>query len=237
MLDLFEEHEAVSVHRGGAEPVYHLTPDQALRAAYYRNTIVHFFVPGAIAELTLAAVADGSVGPDEVDDHALELRDLLKFEFFFGAKERFLEELHIELAEADPQWRDRIRTPGGADELLGTLALLRAHWALLPFLEAYLVVADTLAASTGPFDDKEFLRACLGRGEQYRLEGRVRAPEAVSKALYASALSLARNRGLVDGSAQARGAFSEEVRAVLARAVRIGRLAEVREAERVTPGS
>ncbi len=237
VLDLFEEHEAVSVHRGGAEPVYHLTPDQALRAAYYRNTIVHFFVPGAIAELTLAAVADGSVGPDEVDDHALELRDLLKFEFFFGAKERFLEELHIELAEADPQWRDRIRTPGGADELLGTLALLRAHWALLPFLEAYLVVADTLAASTGPFDDKEFLRACLGRGEQYRLEGRVRAPEAVSKALYASALSLARNRGLVDGSAQARGAFSEEVRAVLARAVRIGRLAEVREAERVTPGS
>ncbi len=238
VLDLFEEHEAVSVHRGGAEPVYHLTPDQALRAAYYRNTIVHFFVPGAIAELALAAVADRSVAPEDLADHALELRDLLKFEFSFGTKERFLEELSTELAEADPEWRMRLAGPEDAADLLDRLPLLRAHWALLPFLEAYVVVADTLADLSGPFDDKEFLRSCLGRGEQYRLEGRVRAPEAVSKALYRSALALARNRGLVEGTEEARAAFSDEVRSVLRRATHVGRLAELRESGLpITPGS
>lgn len=230
VLDLFEEHEAVSVYRGGREPVYHLTPDQALRAAYYRNTIVHFFVPGAIAELALAAVAEGVVGPQDFDAHLLDLRDLLKFEFFFPNKERFLEEVDRELAESDEEWRAALTDRRTAARLLETMPLLRAHWALLPFLEAYLVVADTLADVSGPLDAKEFTRACLGRGEQYRLEGKVRAPEAVSTALYDSALSLARNRGLVEGDGAARAVFSDEVRAVLRRATHVGRLADAREA-------
>ncbi len=230
VLELFEEHEAVSVHRGGAEPVYYLTPDQALRAAYYRNTIVHFFVPGAVAELALAAVAEGAIDATGFDDQVLELRDLLKFEFFFPSKDRFLEEVDREVAEADGGWRSRLDDRTEAARLLEQMPLLRAHWALLPFLEAYLVVADTLAASSGAFERDGFLTACLGRGEQYRLEGKVRAPEAVSTALYDSALGLARNRNLIEGDDASRIAFSEEVRAVLRRAIHIGRIAEAREA-------
>ena len=34
-----------------------IAPDQHLAAAYYRNTVIHFFVNGAIAELALIRAA------------------------------------------------------------------------------------------------------------------------------------------------------------------------------------
>ena len=39
----------VTCYAEGPEPVYAIGPDQHLTAAYYRNTIIHFFVTGAIA--------------------------------------------------------------------------------------------------------------------------------------------------------------------------------------------
>ncbi|MBT8240381.1 MAG: 1-acyl-sn-glycerol-3-phosphate acyltransferase, partial [Acidimicrobiia bacterium] len=46
-------HGSLTVDSSGPAPTFHLTPKQAIEAAYYRNTVVHFFVPGAIAELAL----------------------------------------------------------------------------------------------------------------------------------------------------------------------------------------
>ena len=47
----------------GPEPVYAIGPDQHLTAAYYRNTIIHFFVNGAIAELALLRAAEDGRRP------------------------------------------------------------------------------------------------------------------------------------------------------------------------------
>src|SRR5207245_10950787 len=61
-----------------------------------------------------------------------------------------------------------------------------------------------------------FLRACLALGQQYVLQRRILSPESVSQVLFATALSLARNRGLVDPGApdlvERRRAFAEELR-------------------------
>lgn len=166
-----------------------LTHRQAVEISYYRNTVVHFFVPGAMVELALASEEAPPLG------EALALRDLLKFEFFFPARHRFVELIRGELARVDPGWEHHVETREGRRQLLERIRPLRAHWALLPFLEAYLVVAEELAEA-GPSEEKRFLAACLHRGMAARREGRLRSPEAVSKALFKTALELVENRGL-----------------------------------------
>ena len=52
-----ESHDVVVRYADGPEPVYVIGPDQHLAAAFYRNTVIHFFVIGAIAQAGLARVA------------------------------------------------------------------------------------------------------------------------------------------------------------------------------------
>ncbi|HVR32093.1 MAG TPA: 1-acyl-sn-glycerol-3-phosphate acyltransferase [Acidimicrobiia bacterium] len=214
-------HGSLTVEAG----VYVLTPNQAIQAAYYRNTVVHYFVPGAIAELALSAT-DTADPLDDFWQEVARLRDLLKFEFFFAERDEFRRELAAELDRGVPGWQDHIRR-GERHDVLRMMDPLRAHWAVLPFLEAYRVVAEELVATNGPVEnEKAFLEAALERGARDRLTGRVEADESVSKALMQSALELARNRGLLDGPQSRRQLFAAEVSAVCERAAEIGRLAD-----------
>jgi glycerol-3-phosphate O-acyltransferase len=52
-LDALVETRVVERYDRGYEPVYRIGEDQELTAAYYRNSVVHFFVTGSIAELAL----------------------------------------------------------------------------------------------------------------------------------------------------------------------------------------
>jgi glycerol-3-phosphate O-acyltransferase len=238
-LDLLVENGVISVFAEGVEPVYAIGPDQHLTAAYYRNTIIHFFVNGAIAELALLHAAEPN-GHDPLSafwNGAMELRDLLKFEFFFAEKEEFRRELLLEVALHDPQWEMQVAGgPAQIQALLRRFKPFSAHRVLRPFLEAYRVVADalTLLPADAPFDQSAFLSRCLALGKQYRLQRRIRSSESVSKVLFETALRLARNRGLVDGQApdlaEKRRAFAEEIRDAIRRVDAIGALAASRMA-------
>jgi glycerol-3-phosphate O-acyltransferase len=57
-LEALVENGVVSCFAEGPEPVYAIGPDQHLAAAYYRNTIIHFFVTLAIAEVALLKAAE-----------------------------------------------------------------------------------------------------------------------------------------------------------------------------------
>ena len=160
----------------GREPVWSVGPEQHLVAAFYRNSAVHFLVGRAVAELALARAG---VDPE---DEALRLRDLLKFEFFFAAKDEFVEEMRAEfgILEREP----------------APIAL--APLVLRPFLEAYLVVANCLAEMHPGhrLHEREFLDECLGVGNQWLLQRRLASAESVSLELYRTGLQLARQRGL-----------------------------------------
>lgn len=237
VLDRLREHNIVTRFDEGPEPVYRIQDEQYLAAAYYRNTIVHYFVIGAIAELALLHAAE-SGRADETEafwQEAMRLRDLLKFEFFFSDKESFVAEMRTELSRFRENWESSLREgAGGARGLLGRLRPLRAHWALGPFLEAYLVVGDALESRPHgePIEAKEFLAACLGLGEQYRLQQKITKAEAVSQVLFKSALGLASNRHLLDdrdGIAAERSIFAAEIRDVVRRVDVIGTLAAGRK--------
>ena len=215
VIALLGEHGNV-VTFNGTRPVYYLKPDQALRAAYYRNVVVHHFVPRGVIELALAMVGPGAVGKIEEDlwTGVDGIRDLLKFEFFFPEKDRLRSAIREDLDSSVPGW-----TRMTASTILSRLNPPIAPWAIVPFLESYLVVADALADANPDreFNEKEFLSTAMKLGEAYRLMGRVSA-DSVSIVAFRQGLALAGNRGLLKpgpGVASARAEFAGEVRRVI----------------------
>ncbi|HWF74932.1 MAG TPA: glycerol-3-phosphate 1-O-acyltransferase [Solirubrobacteraceae bacterium] len=228
-LDSLCLHGVARAYTGGSEPVWSISPERHLEAAFYRNSIIHFFLNRAIAELVLVYV-DEKRPPDPVEAgwrEALRVRDLLKFEFFFAPTQEFESELRTELGLLDPDWELRVGDPGAAWTALTETRLRLAPLLLSSFLEAYLVVAERLAQRDPGevIDEKQFAAECLGVAHQYRLQQRIHSTESISRELFGTALRLAGNRGLLepggDELAARRAAFADEVRTLVARLQRI----------------
>lgn len=239
ILDALAQHQVVNVHKGGLETVYSIGADQHLAAAFYRNTIVHFFLNGAIAELALLKAAEQPFEEREAAfwDEALRLRDLLKFEFFFKEKGEFRAGLDAELKLQSPDWRETLargREPTLA--LLKAFQPLSAHSVLRSFFEAYAVVADTLAAhDPGIVDERKLLNDCAAVGRQYMLQKKIQSAESVSKHLFQTGVQLARNQKLleiVDDVGARRRAFAASLADVMRRIDTIEALAHERVRER-----
>jgi len=215
VLDWLAEHDNVSSHEALGRRAFWLTDDQMIRISYYRNMIVHFFVNRALAEMAFGSAAETEVEePDSVREKLLAFRDLLKFEFFFPEKDEFLSNVETDIAIDVPGW-DQVLVTTGAGEVRAKLGPPLAHWAILPFLDAYQVVGDELEALRGVYDEKSFLKGCLARARMYRIEQRLISGESASQVLFKSALALASNRDLIEDSAGVtarRAEFASEVR-------------------------
>ena len=215
VLSGLADHGNVSSHEALGKTVYWPDEEQMIRISYYRNMIVHFFVPRALSEMALTSLIDAEDQSYEaVASALLGFRDLLKFEFFFQEKELFLDDAATDVAIDAPNWEEHLAA-NGPIELLAKMGSPVAHWAVLPILEGYQIVGDELEALTKPFDEKAFLKACLGRARMYRIEEKLISGESASQVLFKSALDLAGNRGLLAEGPEVverRRLFAEEVR-------------------------
>ena len=236
-LETLVESRVVTTYAAGLDTVYQITPEQEPTAAYYRNTIIHFFVNGAIAELALLEAAEREGEPRaRFWDAAKGLRDLLKFEFFFAEKDEFRAEVDAELRLHDPEWEHALgRGRNAIEQLVRRIRPFSAHRVLRPFLESYRVVADGLARRdpAAAFDEPGFTTSSLALAQQYQLQRRIHSGESVSKVLFATALRLAKNRKLVDPGpdlADRRQRFAAEIRDALRRVDAISALAQARRA-------
>ena len=219
----------------GPEPVWALVPDQFLTAAYYRNTILHFFVNASIAELALLHAAGTTQHRRQAfDDEAMRLRDLLKYEFFFADKDAFKKELAAEVAFHAPDWEARLEK-GEVEDVVRHFKPFSAHRILRPFVDAWRTVADALLRhdAAAPVETAPFIDRCLSLGKQYVLQKRVHSEESVSKVLFDTALKLAANRNLLvvgEGLVERRRAFSEQLKDVVRRLDAVESLAASRRA-------
>jgi glycerol-3-phosphate O-acyltransferase len=157
----------LTCYSAGDETIWGVGPGQHLNAAFYRNGAIHFLVVRAIAELALLSVAQGRAGGGDAWEEALRLRDLLKFDFFFAGRGDFRAEVETELALIDPD-ATLDAEPDVATRWLQRTPLHVAHLVLRPYLEAYWLVAERLAAADedDEFDETRFLDDCLRVGRQ-----------------------------------------------------------------------
>src|SRR5690606_33451377 len=76
LLDGLAEHKAVSSHQALGRTVYWLDDEQMIQVSYYRNVVVHYFAPRAIAEIALDAATESDARRvEDVEDIAQGIRD------------------------------------------------------------------------------------------------------------------------------------------------------------------
>lgn len=195
------DRKLISKYDEGPEPVYSLDEDRYPVAGYYRNTVVHYFVNKAIGELAWAGVLERPAKRrvDAFWEETDRLRDLLKFEFFYSPKDEFREQIDQEISMYEPDWRSVLA--GRKDKARAALASMRpliAHASLLPYIEAYGVVAqvlDRLDPGVG-IDEKECVAAALKLGQQRYLQRRVSSKASIAKLLFSNGYKLFGNFGL-----------------------------------------
>ncbi len=205
----------VKVHDRTETPVYYIPPDQYLAAAYYRNTIIHYFLAAALAEVGLALCALAIAAPGEQDLQAAVMRlvELYRFEFFFPPPQQLLAEVAREARERYPDWDNGTQS---LRELLRQRPPRFGHAILRSISESYLVIAVTLLEQQWqPVDNqKHFLDRLQARGEQMLLRRTIGCEASISRDLLASGLRLAQHRQLLAGIgteiAPRRHAFAEE---------------------------
>jgi glycerol-3-phosphate O-acyltransferase len=238
-------------YAGGTERVWGIGAEQHLIAAVYRNTAIHVLIERAITELCLLALAesagkkstsgsssaeqDGSAASAQVGiDEALRLRELLKFDFFFAQRDKFIADLREEIAimAAPDTLNDDEVTPAQASNWLGRARPLVAHLVLRPFLDAYRLVGERLAAfeDDEDVDQEEVVRDCLRVGQQWSLQGLLASEESVSGEMFRTALKLAQHRDLLAAQSpqvgKRRQEFADEIREVASAIDRIAAIVQ-----------
>jgi glycerol-3-phosphate O-acyltransferase len=218
-----KDHGVVSRFEGATDIVYGISREHHLAAAYYRNTIIHFFVNSAITELALLRILelDRGAKPAEVIDEALRIRDLLKFEFFFAGTDEFADQIRSELDYHDAAWKTHVEERN-VRVVLDTFHPFRSPAILRPFFDAYAVVGQVVEshAYESVLDPDQLASESLALGKQWLLQSRLRSPESVSLGLIGSALQLADNRGLIEPTSdivEKRLTFAAELREIARR--------------------
>jgi len=222
----------VTQYDGPVERVFYVSLDHQHEAAFYRNTVIHFFVNRAITELAViqAAEDDAADIPSATWQNARRLKDLLKFEFFFPTTREFSDQIAAEASYMYPGWEQDALTPQRVLEEARKLELVLAHRVIGPFLEAYSVLADQLAAAgDGAVEQKALVASSLSLARQRWLQKTLHTPESISKDYFVNAFQLAKNQNLITSDAPdlagRRAQFAEELRGIVRRMDDLRRIA------------
>lgn len=232
-------------YEAGSENIYSIDPAKHPMASYYRNIIAHHFLDRAMIELALFELRDIDGGDltaafwTKID----RLRDLFKFEFFYPPRDEHRAGLEAELARIDPVWDRRLASGDrGVAQLIRRCQPVVGHAILLPFAEAYSVVAELLtrAKPGDEVDAKALTGAALVEGRQAWLLRRISSEAAIGKLLFENGLSLIRHMGLAEtatpDSLAARRALLGELRG-LANVMESMRLSTTALADKLPGGS
>jgi glycerol-3-phosphate O-acyltransferase len=214
----------VSTYDGGEEDVFWVELSHQHEAAFYRNTMVHFFVTRAITEL--AALEAAEERAEDINSatwlHARRLKDLLRFEFFFPGTKEFAGQVASEITLIHPEWQGDTFTAEDVLERLGDQQLILAHRVIGAILEAYRVLADELALlGDEPADEKALVERSLGIARQRWLQSMLPTAESISRDYFRNAAQVAGKLGLLAAEApdlaQRREAFAGEMRQTVRR--------------------
>lgn len=187
----------------GPTAVFSIRDDQYPMAGYYRNTIVHYFVDKAIAEIALLSAIDAADAEraDVFWTEARNLRDLLKFEFFHSDGDTFVTNLEAELSRADESWSATLNGQAdGVRSLLEGMRPIVAPATLRSFIEGYWIVAE-LFAELEPSEtlaEDAAVELALPWGEQLCRQRLVSTRASVGKQLFRGAHQLLGHRGLLE---------------------------------------
>ncbi len=205
-LNVFQEGALIQVHGIEHDAIYQVPDEKRLALDFYKNNLIHFFVPTGLVATALQTHRDARTGVKRaaLASRVQELAVMLRPEFqlksesdveFDEALSRLLDGGEIALKGKGEDVMVRVRD---GDDAMARLAF---HAALIRnFVESYRVAAHSLQLLLGgPMPAKDLLKKALGAGERMFLTGDIQQREAVCKPNLENALATFRAAGYLSG--------------------------------------
>ncbi|MCU0581893.1 MAG: 1-acyl-sn-glycerol-3-phosphate acyltransferase, partial [Syntrophales bacterium] len=186
---LFVREEMIAVDGGGQgaaaqnEAIYTLQAEKRLSMDYYKNMIVHYFLPVAFVGLSAFTTSDKNITFTTLSDDYAFLKKLFRHEFIFDDERSDADEIRQSLAYLQTRgyvdYEEGRATPvpvrliNGGKEVLKTFAgLLQTH------LESYWLVTRSISLIEHQGrEEKDWLREIRRLGLKFYKDGEIRRYE------------------------------------------------------------
>jgi glycerol-3-phosphate O-acyltransferase len=201
-LSIFESNKQVRITRDAGEVFYATEDDARLELAFYRNTLVHHFVPEGLLATAILRFQSPSIDLDELMAETLFLSRLFKYEWIY--------EERAEFENVFARTLDYFEDMGFVDVVFveegGRIEVVRPSTELeyfrrivLTFLEAYVIVANLLDdVKDTPMEEGALIKEALKRGRADFLRGEIHFFESLSKPTFKNALRLLVDWGVLE---------------------------------------
>ncbi|MGB0589220.1 MAG: 1-acyl-sn-glycerol-3-phosphate acyltransferase [Myxococcota bacterium] len=199
VLSRYETEKFVTVHNFEKGNVYTLADDQRMNLEFYKNNIVHLFIPEAILAAALRSQGAGKQATEAaLREAASFLSQTLKYDFVYDPAMTFDEQFDRSLAAfenaglIDRRQGLDAEGPGlirATSDPRGQTVLAGLHQILQPWLESYWILASTIDESlTEEISQKEFFRTAQTNAQRRFQVGDIRCPESASSVTFKHAL-------------------------------------------------
>ncbi len=175
------------------EVVYSLEDDKRMNLEYYKNNILHYFLPVSFVAMSVLTSSEDMVPINRISDDYSFFKRLFRHEFIFDDQKSDGDEVREVLAYL----RDRGMIAGFDKEEKAWIEVKgRGRTNLLPFaglihnyMESYwVVVRGAYYLRKGPKAERDWLKNIRGLGVRMYRKGEIRRAEALSQSNYQSAI-------------------------------------------------
>jgi glycerol-3-phosphate O-acyltransferase len=198
-VGLLRDGKLVMQHGEGKDAVYTLPEERRVALEYYKNNIIHFFVPRALISAALMVREDErAVSENALRERVRKLSRLFKYEFMYRADTSFdqifddaLRDM-LQVGELE-LLVDRVRPTDDLGHRVSIYAVM-----IRSYFEAYLLAGRAVQElpSEG-LSRKEWMKRGLALGQRLYLSGEIEDREAISKHKLETAFQALRDHGLV----------------------------------------
>lgn len=201
-LDLFEVNDQIKCTKDGGEVVYSVPEDARLQLSFYRNNIVHHFVPEALLSAAISRFQSAEIELEPLMEETLFLSKLFKFEWIYEERAEFRNVFMRTL-----QYFEECAWVSIQDGEKQMVTIAQPHPVeleffrrlVLTFLEAYAIVTGLLEnMANKPMEKKEIVESALKSARADYLKGKILFQESLSKPTYENALRLLEDWKIVE---------------------------------------
>jgi glycerol-3-phosphate O-acyltransferase len=198
-LNLFDQSGLIS--RMGAEDeeeeveevVYSLEDEKRMNLEYYKNNILHFFLPVSFVATSILATPEDMLPLNRIRDDYAFFKRLFRHEFIFDDQKEDLEEVRETLSYLRDKGMiagfDREEKPWIEVKGRGRTDLLPFGGLIHNYMESYwVVIRGCYYLRKGAKEERDWLKYIRGLGARMYRKGEIRRAEALSQSNYQSAI-------------------------------------------------
>lgn len=189
----------ISMRHTGQELIYSTVERKRLDLDYYRNNIIHHFVPASIFVVALESFSVEAVPYQALDPRMRELSRLFKFEFLFRSESDFDKVVREALADLEREGAVReengfiVKPPEAREKRMLFKAVLDHY------VESYALAAGSLSILLeGRLPQKELITRILNSGRRLFARGEIELFESINRDVIKNAITTFSDRRVIE---------------------------------------